>query len=62
MGMVPRSCFEVSESPDGANPYFLFDYEIEGFTHVEGTSYVLDVRISEVTLHPWTPRRCGSSW
>lgn len=49
-GSAPQSCMQIAESEDGASEYF-YD-QIEGFTFVEGTSYVIDVTVEEVADPP----------
>ena len=45
-GVAPIMCLQVAESEDGN--YQLFYDTIEGFDYQEGTSYVIDVSITEV--------------
>ncbi len=49
-GVGPQTCLQVAESADGPTEYF-YD-SIEGFTHEAGTSYVIDVEITEVDDPP----------
>ena len=49
-GMAPMTCLQVAESEDG--DYQLFYDTIEGFDYQEGTSYVIDVSITEVENPP----------
>ena len=49
-GAAPQTCLLVSESEGGEQEFF-YD-QIEGFTHVVGTSYVIDVEITEVDDPP----------
>ncbi len=50
VGVGPRKCLLVKESE---NPDWEFFYDgIEGFTHIEGVSYVLDVEITEIEDPP----------
>ena len=49
-GMAPMTCLQVAESEDG--DYQLFYDTIEGFDYQEGTSYVIDVSITEVANPP----------
>lgn len=44
-GEAPQQCLQVAESEDG--PYEFFYDSIEGFEFEEGTTYVLDVEVSE---------------
>ncbi|MGI9599312.1 MAG: DUF4377 domain-containing protein [Acidimicrobiales bacterium] len=50
VGVGPQTCLLVAESADGPSEYF-YD-SIEGFTHEPGTSYVIDVEVSEVVDPP----------
>lgn len=50
VGVGPRTCLLVKESED-ADWQFFYD-GIEGFSHVEGVSYVLDVEITEIEDPP----------
>ncbi len=50
IGEAEQKCMQVAESEDGE--YLNFFDEIEGFTFVEGTSYVVDVMIEEVADPP----------
>lgn len=50
VGVGPRTCLLVKESED-AEWGFFYD-GIEGFTYVEGVSYVLDVEIVEIEDPP----------
>jgi len=49
-GVAPMMCLQVAESADG--DYQLFYDTIEGFDYQEGTSYVIDVSITEVENPP----------
>ena len=49
-GVAPMMCLKVAESEDGN--YQLFYNTIEGFDYQEGTSYVIDVSITEVENPP----------
>ena len=49
-GVAPMMCLQVAESEDG--DYQLFYDTIEGFDFQEGTSYVIDVSITEVENPP----------
>lgn len=49
-GVAPMMCMQVAYSED--SDYQLFYDEIVGFTPVEGTSYVIDVEITEVENPP----------
>ena len=49
-GVAPMMCLQVAESEDG--DYQLFYDTIEGFDYQEGTSYVIDVSITEVEDPP----------
>ena len=49
-GVAPKMCLQVAESEDG--DYQLFYDTIEGFDYQEGTSYVIDVSITEVENPP----------
>ncbi len=49
-GVAPMMCLQVAESEDGN--YQLFYDTIEGFDYQEGTSYVIDVSITEVENPP----------
>ncbi len=50
VGEAPQKCLQVKRSEDAE--WELFYDEIEGFTHVEGTSYILDVEVTEVDDPP----------
>ena len=50
VGVGPRKCLLVKES-ENADWEFFYD-GIEGFTHIEGVSYVLDVEITEIEDPP----------
>ena len=50
VGVAPQTCMLISESEDGEQE--LFYDQIEGFTHEAGTSYVIDVEITEVDDPP----------
>ena len=49
-GVAPIMCLQAAESEDG--DYQLFYDTIEGFDYQEGTSYVIDVSITEVANPP----------
>ncbi len=49
-GVAPMMCLQVAESEDG--DYQLFYDTIKGFNYQEGTSYVIDVSITEVENPP----------
>ncbi len=49
-GVGPMECMQVSYTEDGESE--LFYSSIEGFEYVEGTSYVIDVRVAEVASPP----------
>jgi hypothetical protein len=49
-GVAPMMCMQVAESADGEYEYF-YD-EIAGFDYQEGTSYVIDVEITEIEDPP----------
>ena len=49
-GVAEQTCLQVAESEDG--PYELFYDQIEGFTHVIGTEYVIDVEVTEIADPP----------
>ena len=49
-GVAPMMCMQVAESEDGEYEYF-YD-EIAGFDYREGTTYVIDVEITEVEDPP----------
>lgn len=49
-GVAPMMCLQVAESADGEYEFF-YD-EIAGFDYQEGTSYVIDVEITEVEDPP----------
>ena len=49
-GVAPKMCLQVAEYEDG--DYQLFYDTIEGFDYQEGTSYVIDVSITEVENPP----------
>ncbi len=50
IGEAPQTCLQVAEAEDGEYLYF-YD-AIEGFSFEEGTSYVIDVEITEVADPP----------
>lgn len=50
IGEMQQKCMQIAETEDGEYLYF-YD-QIEGFTFVEGTSYVIDVQIDEVIDPP----------
>lgn len=50
VGVGPRQCLLVKESED-AEWEFFYD-QIEGFTYVEGASYVVEVEITQVEDPP----------
>lgn len=49
-GVAPQMCMQVAYAEDEEYQYF-YD-EIEGFNYQEGTSYVIDVEITEVADPP----------
>jgi uncharacterized protein (DUF2147 family) len=49
-GVGPMECMQVAYTEDGEPE--LFYSGIEGFEFVEGTSYVIDVQVSEVASPP----------
>ena len=49
-GVAPMMCMQVAESEDGEYEYFCD--EIAGFDYREGTTYVIDVEITEVEDPP----------
>ncbi len=49
-GVGPMECMQVAYTEDGEPE--LFYSAIEGFEFVEGTSYVIDVQVSEVASPP----------
>ncbi len=49
-GVAPTECMQVSYAEDGA-PELFYD-SIEGFDYSEGTSYVIDVQVTEVASPP----------
>ena len=49
-GVGPMECMQVSYTEDGAPE--LFYSAIEGFEFVEGTSYVIDVQVTDVPSPP----------
>ena len=49
-GVAPMLCLQVSYSAD--DEYELFYDQIQGFEYREGTSYVIDVTITEVDEPP----------
>jgi hypothetical protein len=50
VGVGPMTCMQVSYSEDGETQ--LFYDSIEGFEYVEGTSYVIDVEVTDVENPP----------
>ncbi len=50
VGESPRTCMLVSET--GPRDYEFFYDGIEGFTHTAGTSYVIDVEVTQVEDPP----------
>ena len=50
VGVAPMMCMQVAESEDGEYEFF-YD-EIAGFNYQEGTTYVIDVEITEVEDPP----------
>ncbi len=50
IGEAPQKCLQVADAEDGEYLYF-YD-SIAGFTFEEGTSYVIDVEITEVADPP----------
>lgn len=49
-GSAPQECLQVSET--GHENYEYFYDSIDGFEHVPGTQYVLDVAVSDVADPP----------
>lgn len=49
-GVAPQMCMQVAYAEDAEYQYF-YD-QIEGFDYQEGTSYVIDVEITEVADPP----------
>ncbi len=49
-GVAPMMCMQVAYAED--DEYQLFYEQIEGFTHEEGSAYVIDVSITEVDDPP----------
>lgn len=49
-GVAPMECMQVSYTEDG-EPELFYD-SIDGFAHEEGTSYVIDVQVTEVASPP----------
>lgn len=50
VGVGPMECLQVSYTEDGT-PEFFYS-AIDGFQFVEGTSYVIDVRVTDVPSPP----------
>ena len=50
VGEMAQKCMQIAEAEDGEYRYF-YD-QIAGFDFVEGTSYVIDVRIDEISDPP----------
>lgn len=50
VGVAPMECMQVSYTEDGEAQFFY--QSIQGFDYVEGTSYVIDVQVSEVASPP----------
>ncbi len=50
VGVGPMECMQVAYSEDGETQ--LFYGSIDGFEHVEGTSYVIDAQVTEVASPP----------
>lgn len=50
VGEMEQRCMQVAESADG--DYSFFYDQIVGFEFVEGTSYVIDVRIDQIADPP----------
>lgn len=50
VGVAPMECMQVSYT-EGGEPQ-LFYQTIDGFDYAEGTSYVIDVQVSEVASPP----------
>ena len=50
VGVGPMQCMQVSYTEDGEPE--LFYTSIDGFEFVEGTSYVIDVQVTEVASPP----------
>ena len=49
-GVAPMMCLQVAKTEDG--DYHLFYNTIEGFDYREGTSYVIDVSITDMENPP----------
>lgn len=49
-GVAPMECMQVAYSEDGETQFF-YD-SIDGFDYQEGTSYVIDVEVTEVENPP----------
>lgn len=49
-GEMEQKCMQIADSEDGE--YLWFYDQIDGFEFVEGTSYVIDVRIDELADAP----------
>ena len=49
-GVAPMECMEISYTEDG-EPQLFYD-QIDGFTFTPGTSYVIDVAVTEVPDPP----------
>lgn len=49
-GVAPMLCMQVAYAE--GDDYQLFYDQIDGFTHEEGTAYVIDVAITEVDNPP----------
>lgn len=50
VGVAPMECMQVAYS-EGGEPQFFYD-SIAGFDYQEGTSYVIDVQVTEVEDPP----------
>lgn len=50
VGEMEQKCMQVAEAEDGE--YLWFYDQIDGFEYVEGTTYVIDVRIDEIADPP----------
>lgn len=54
VGVAPQKCLLIRRTEDGQAEYF-YD-SIEGFTHEAGTSYVIDVEVTQVENPPMLRR------
>lgn len=50
VGVAPMECLQVAYT-EGGEPEYFYD-SIAGFEHQEGTSYVIDVQVTEVENPP----------